>query len=56
MGQAIEETTGLAHSTGECVGYFQAAGFARVEVEDFVPGSLRRIVGSKAGVRAARGA
>lgn len=48
MGQAIEETTGLAHSTAECVGYFEAAGFAKVEVADFIPGSLKRITGTKA--------
>lgn len=48
MGQAIEETTGLAHSIAECLGYFEAAGFERITVSDFIPGSLRRIEGFKA--------
>lgn len=48
MGQAIEETTGLAHSTAECVGYFEQAGFDTVSVSDFIPGSLKRITGIKA--------
>ena len=47
MGQAIEETTGLAHSTQECVNYFHTAGFETVDVLDFIPGSLKRIVGTK---------
>ena len=50
MGQSVEETTGLAHSTAECVGYFESAGFVEVAVNEFIPGTLKRIFGKKAGV------
>lgn len=48
MGQAVEETTGLAHSISECLGYFESAGFVEVMANDFIPGTLQRIVGKKA--------
>jgi hypothetical protein len=38
----------VAHSEADVLGYFQAAGFANVSVEEFIPGSLSRIVGTKA--------
>jgi hypothetical protein len=48
LGQAISESEGVAHSEADVIGYFQAAGFANVSVEEFIPGSLSRIVGRKA--------
>jgi hypothetical protein len=48
LGQAISESEGVAHSEADVLGYFQAAGFANVSVEEFIPGSLSRIVGTKA--------
>ncbi|MEZ5727412.1 MAG: methyltransferase [Burkholderiaceae bacterium] len=49
LGQAIDETQGLAHSEADCVGYFEAAGFTDVAVHAFIPGSLSRIRGIKPG-------
>ncbi|MGI9477960.1 MAG: methyltransferase [Hyphomicrobiaceae bacterium] len=47
LGQAISESKGLAHSEADVLGYFAAAGFQRVELVDFIPGSLGRVVGYK---------
>ena len=47
LGQAISDSKGLAHSEADVVGYFEAAGFKDVEVVEFIPGSLSRIVGRK---------
>ena len=49
LAQTLHNSTGLAHSVAECVGYFAAAGFVDVQVNDFVPGVLKRISGVKAG-------
>jgi len=38
---------GRAHSVGECMGYFEQAGFRDVSVADFIPGILRRVFGNK---------
>ncbi len=38
----------MAHSEADVLGYFAAAGFRDVTVEEFIPGSLSRIVGTKA--------
>jgi len=48
LGQAISESEGVAHSEADVVGYFEAAGFREIKVEEFIPGSLSRIVGTKA--------
>lgn len=40
-------STGMAHTRAECVSYFENAGFTEVEVNDFVPGVLVRVSGSK---------
>lgn len=48
LGQAISESEGVAHSEADVIGYFDAAGFKGVTVEEFIPGSLSRIVGTKA--------
>ena len=48
LGQAISNSKGLAHSVADVRGYFEAAGFKRIEYVDFIPGSLDRMVGYKA--------
>ena len=48
LGQAISHSKGLAHSVADVRGYFEAAGFTHVEHLDFIPGSLDRMVGTKA--------
>jgi SAM-dependent methyltransferase len=48
LAQTLHNSTGLAHSLAECISYFEAAGFASVQVNDFVPGVLKRITGVKA--------
>jgi SAM-dependent methyltransferase len=48
LGQAISESEGVAHSEADVIGYFHDAGFRDVTVEEFIPGSLSRIVGTKA--------
>ena len=48
LGQAISHSHGLAHSEGDVTGYFAAAGFREVNVVEFIPGALSRVVGVKA--------
>jgi len=48
LGQAVSDSMGLAHSEADVLGYFEAAGFRDVKCVDFIPGSLSRIVGTKA--------
>ena len=47
LGQATQDTLGLAHSEADCVGYFTNAGFQNVQVHAFVEGSLSRVCGFK---------
>ena len=47
LGQAVNDSLGLAHSEADVTGYFHAAGFEAVAVHEFIPGSLSRIVGRK---------
>jgi hypothetical protein len=47
LAEAINGSTGLAHTEADCTGYFEAAGFEQVAVHEFVPGTLSRIVGVK---------
>ncbi len=47
LGQAISESEGIAHSERDVLGYFADAGFQNVRIEEFIPGSLSRIVGTK---------
>jgi hypothetical protein len=49
LGQAVSDSLGLAHSEADVMGYFRAAGFADVGLHDFIPGSLNRVTGTKAG-------
>ena len=45
LAQTLNNSTGLAHSISECVGYLEAAGFRGLATNDFVPGVLKRISG-----------
>ena len=47
LGQAVADSKGLAHSESDVIGYFEKAGFKDVEIVDFIPGSLSRVVGRK---------
>ena len=49
LGQAVSDSLGLAHSEADVIGYFRAAGFIDVGLHDFIPGSLGRVTGTKAG-------
>jgi len=47
LAEALDHSTGVAHSEREVVGYFEDAGFRDVSVNEFVPGSLTRVTGTK---------
>ena len=47
LAQAINASTGLAHTDADCRGYFERAGFVDVAVHEFVSGTLNRITGTK---------
>jgi hypothetical protein len=47
LSEAVSNSTGLAHTEGECVGYFTAAGFENVTANEFIPGALTRVTGFK---------
>lgn len=49
LSEAVSNSTGLAHTEGECVGYFIAAGFENVSTSEFIPGTLTRVTGYKPG-------
>jgi SAM-dependent methyltransferase len=49
LSEALDNTTGLAHSVEDCMGYFKSAGFLDVAVHEFVPGTLNRVSGIKTG-------
>lgn len=49
LGQAIQDSFGLAHSDADCIGYFKQAGFTEVAVLPFIEGSLSRVTGRKPG-------
>lgn len=48
LGQAVVDSTGLAHSESDVIGYFNKAGFRDVAILPFIEGSLSRVVGTKA--------
>jgi hypothetical protein len=37
----------LAHSVSDCLGYLEAAGFAGVSAQEFIPQTLTRVTGHK---------
>jgi hypothetical protein len=47
LNEAIQHSTGVAHTEGEVTGYLQGAGFTDVTVHPFVPGVLSRVTGRK---------
>lgn len=47
LSEAVNRSTGLAHSTSDCVGYFAAAGFQNIKEHEFVPDTLTRVTGFK---------
>lgn len=47
LNEAVQGSTGLAHTEGEVKGYLQGAGFTDVTVHPFVPGVLSRVTGRK---------
>jgi hypothetical protein len=47
LSEAVHFSTGLAHSTSDCVGYFERAGFADVSENEFIPDTLTRVTGYK---------
>ncbi|OFX02788.1 MAG: hypothetical protein A3D94_19455 [Alphaproteobacteria bacterium RIFCSPHIGHO2_12_FULL_66_14] len=49
LNEAIQHSTGRAHTESEVKGYLQSAGFLDVAVHPFVPGVLSRIAGRKPG-------
>jgi hypothetical protein len=49
LAEALEGSTGVAHSESEVAEYLERAGFVEVAVHEFVPGSLTRVTGRKKG-------
>ena len=49
LSEALDHSTGVAHSEREVVEYLEGAGFRDVSVNAFVPGSLTRVTGIKEG-------
>ena len=49
MNEAVCRSAGKAHTVGQCIGYFTAAGFVDIDDEAFIPGILHRVHGRKAG-------
>ncbi len=45
--EVMSNSTGITHSRGDCVGYFQDAGFVDVTASEFIPGILVRVSGRK---------
>jgi predicted nicotinamide N-methyase len=48
LAESLSHSTGLAHSTSDCVGYLEAAGFSAIAVHEFIPNTLTRVTGIKA--------
>jgi len=49
LSEAVNDSTGLAHSVTDCIGYLEAAGFREVGQHEFIPETLTRVSGVKAG-------
>ena len=47
LSEAVNRSTGLAHSVTDCTGYFEAAGFTDISVNEFIPETLTRVTGYK---------
>ena len=49
LNEAVQGSTGLAHTESDVKGYLEGAGFVDVKVNPFVPGVLSRVTGRKPG-------
>lgn len=49
LSEAVNDSTGLAHSIAECIGYLEVAGFHDVAEHEFIPETLTRVTGTKLG-------
>jgi SAM-dependent methyltransferase len=49
LSEAVNDSTGLAHTEGECIGYLRNAGFEDVQAHEFIPQTLTRVTGRKKG-------
>jgi hypothetical protein len=47
LNEAVQASTGVAHTESEVKAYLAGAGFADVAVHPFVPGVLSRVSGRK---------
>ena len=47
LSEAVNQSTGLAHSIADCTGYLSDAGFVDVTATEFVPETLTRVSGIK---------
>ncbi len=47
LAEAVNQSTGLAHSVADCVGWLEAAGFTGVSATEFIPETLTRVTGLK---------
>lgn len=47
LGETLSNSTGLAHSRADCIGYLSEAGFTEVTAQEFIPGVLARVSGTK---------
>ena len=47
LSEAVNRSTGLAHSEADCRGYFEQAGFTDISVHEFIPETLTRVSGIK---------
>lgn len=47
LNEAVQGSTGMAHTESEVKGYLEGAGFAQVAAHPFVPGVLSRVTGRK---------
>lgn len=47
LSEAVNYSTGLAHSTADCIGYLETAGFVEVAEIEFIPDTLTRVTGYK---------
>ena len=47
LAEALGNSTGQTHTRAECVAYFEQAGFTNVQIHEFIPGVLVRVVGTK---------
>ena len=45
--ETMANSTGVTHTRSDCIGYFEAAGFTHIAIDEFVPGVLVRVSGTK---------